>query len=125
MVLSEEAFIFFAALEKALKTVVAGIGGISHDDYRAFHNDRRSGSARSTIDGDLIETFLELSKEDMETVVVRLNNDSRSKAVEPKPGPGAARASTSGDSSSTYAAPSILLTLEEVLSRVEDISRLH
>ena len=39
-----------------------------HSEYRRFWNERQSREARNFIDGDLIETFLDLKKHDMDAV---------------------------------------------------------
>ena len=60
------------------------MGGLDHTEWRSFKNERRTSQgkfsqnymqmlitriARSFIDGDLIESFLDLQKEDMKRVV--------------------------------------------------------
>ena len=42
-------------LQDCLRGVIRGVGGLEHADFRAFHNERRSGEMRSFIDGDLVE----------------------------------------------------------------------
>ena len=127
IVLSEDLFKFFSSLQMAMKSVVQGVGVFTHDDWRSFHNDRRSGKKSTTIDGDLIEHFLELSKFEMEEVVLRLNDDIRGKASESDP-------SSSGSSSASIfatveaaatASATAVVTVEEVIMRVEDIARAH
>ncbi len=49
--------------QSALRQVVQGVGGLSHEAWRAFANDRRTADAHGFIDGDLIETFLDLGPE--------------------------------------------------------------
>lgn len=51
-------------LQSAVRQVVQGVGGLSHEAWRAFANDRRTADAHGFIDGDLIETFLDLGPED-------------------------------------------------------------
>jgi hypothetical protein len=37
-------------------------GGLPHQDFRSFHNSRRSSPARHIIDGDLLETFVDIAQ---------------------------------------------------------------
>jgi DNA damage-binding protein 1 len=43
--------------------VVPGVGGLDHATWRAFRDERRSEACRAFIDGDLVESFLDLSPE--------------------------------------------------------------
>ncbi|KAK5580443.1 hypothetical protein RB653_000460 [Dictyostelium firmibasis] len=61
--ISEDDFIFFSKLQKGLNQVVRGVGGFSHDTWRAFSNDHHTVDSKNFIDGDLIETFLDLKYE--------------------------------------------------------------
>jgi DNA damage-binding protein 1 len=55
-----------------MNKVVHGVGGLTHSQWRAFKSERRpltkSSESRGFIDGDLVEMFLNLSREDMEQV---------------------------------------------------------
>lgn len=52
-----------------------GVGGFSHKDWRMFENRRSVSEARNFIDGDLVESFLDLPKAQMTKVVDKLNSD--------------------------------------------------
>lgn len=67
--LSKETFDFFLTLQNKLTSVISGVGGILHSQWRSFSNERRTEEAYGFIDGDLIESFLDLSKEKMALVV--------------------------------------------------------
>lgn len=62
-------FEFLSDLEKSLATVIKGVGKITHSYWRSYHTEIRREPADAFVDGDLIETFLDLSKSDMEAVV--------------------------------------------------------
>lgn len=49
--------------------VVKGVGGLDHATWRSFRDERRSEACRNFIDGDLIESFLDLSPEQAAQVV--------------------------------------------------------
>lgn len=79
MAITEETFQFFSALEQAMRIVIQGLGGFSHQEFRTFHNGRRgngatAGASSLTVDGDLIEQFVDLPKEEMLLVVRQLND---------------------------------------------------
>ena len=44
------------------------MGGLSHAEWRSFHNDRKTSPAFNFVDGDLVEAFLELSADKMREV---------------------------------------------------------
>ena len=46
-----------------MAAVVPGVGGLDHKFWRSFATDRRTSPAVGFIDGDLVETFLDLSPE--------------------------------------------------------------
>ena len=70
--LSPEEHEFFLQLQEKLNKVVHGVGGLSHTQWRAFRNERRpiteASFAHNFIDGDLIESFLNLTPEKMAEV---------------------------------------------------------
>jgi len=62
-------FDFLSDLEKSLATVVKGVGKINHQFWRSYHTEIRTEPSESFVDGDLIESFLDLSKREMVAVV--------------------------------------------------------
>ena len=129
LTISEETFKFLLALEKSIKTVVQGVGGFSHEDWRAFKNVCRVGKSRNTIDGDLIETFLELPKKDMEVVVYRLNDEMKVNSFEKNSTSSSIFSdrifSSVNNNPEIFPSGYIEFTVEDVLRKVEDISRMH
>jgi len=61
-------FMLLNKVQEAMQKVVTGVGNFSHSDFRSFHNVQRSVEMRNFIDGDLVEIFLDLSKEDQVAV---------------------------------------------------------
>ena len=121
--LSQESYTFFNALEKAIKVVVAPEGGLSHDDWRSFYNERRSNPQRNMVDGDLVEQFLDLDRQTSEQVVRQMNDDLATISAN-------SSGAFIGSSSSLHAVLSgegttKPLTVEECARRVEDMARLH
>lgn len=121
--LNKESYSFFSALERALKIVVAPEGGLSHDDWRGFCNERRSNPQRNMIDGDLVEQFLDLDRETLDHVVRQMNDDLATTSAN-------STGSFIGSTSSLHAVLSgesatKAITVEECTRRVEDMARLH
>ncbi|KAG9298245.1 hypothetical protein G9A89_002733 [Geosiphon pyriformis] len=57
-------------LQDALQRLIEGIGDLNHERWRAFRNERRTEEARKYLDGDLIETYLDLSRKQMEQIAM-------------------------------------------------------
>jgi len=102
-----ETFKFFESLETAMKKSFPAVVGVSHQDWRDFNNGRRVCPQRNFIDGDLVESILDLEKEDLDRVVAETNNVYKVK--------NAARPDAANKT----------FTLEDILRKVEDISRCH
>lgn len=127
--LNDASFKFFHAVEKAVKDVVKPVGNFPHDEWRNFHNDMRSSEQKNVIDGDLVERVLDLSRDQLELVARKVNDDlGRQLATEAQGG------STAKASMTTESASALITNLvntrvnfspEEIIRRVEDISRLH
>jgi len=65
-------FDFLSDLERSLATVIKGVGKISHQFWRSYHTEIRTEPSESFVDGDLIESFLDLTKNEMIEVVNEL-----------------------------------------------------
>ncbi|KAJ1492464.1 Cleavage/polyadenylation specificity factor, A subunit, partial [Baffinella frigidus] len=61
-------FAFMLKVQVALNQVVKGVGGLKHEDWRSFQNERvpLGRESKGFIDGDLIESFLDLRRDTME-----------------------------------------------------------
>lgn len=88
--------------------VVQGVGGLSHAEWRSFHNDRKTQDCRGFIDGDLVEMFLDLPRPKMEEVV-KLMTDSTGSFGSVRGG---------GEDMSE-------ITVEDLLREVEEVQRIH
>jgi DNA damage-binding protein 1 len=60
---------FLLEVQESLINVIKPIGKIEHAYWRSFHNDRKQEPCEGFIDGDLIESFLDLPREQMKQVV--------------------------------------------------------
>ncbi|XP_010434237.1 PREDICTED: DNA damage-binding protein 1b [Camelina sativa] len=66
--LPQEQYAFLEKLQTSLRKVIKGVGGLSHEQWRSFNNEKRTAEAKSYLDGDLIESFLDLSRGKMEEI---------------------------------------------------------
>lgn len=67
--LTPKMFEFLSDLQFSLSKKIQGVGKIPHASWRSFHSESRTDPSESFVDGDLIESFLDLSKSDMIAVV--------------------------------------------------------
>jgi len=67
--LDGEFYTFVAELQKALTRVIKPVGKIEHADWRAYRSERKTEPCEGFIDGDLVESFLDLNREQMTEVV--------------------------------------------------------
>jgi DNA damage-binding protein 1 len=132
--LSEDSHRFFSAVERVMKRSVVSIGGLNHREWRSFQNDLRSAPQRNMVDGDLVEMLLEYDKETLAGIVREINDEvnAATAAINAAASGGVkANGSTSVTTSPTgnmllsLAEMKIDLSVEDVLHRIEDISRLH
>lgn len=61
--LSQELYDFLHQLEEKLTHTIKSVGKIPHSFWRSFNTDIKTEPAEGFIDGDLIESFLDLSRD--------------------------------------------------------------
>ncbi|KAM0887190.1 hypothetical protein ACQ4PT_029232 [Festuca glaucescens] len=66
--LPHDHYVFLEKLQATLVKFIKGVGSLSHEQWRSFHSDKKTLEARNFLDGDLIESFLDLSMGQMEEV---------------------------------------------------------
>lgn len=66
--LTHDHYVFLEKLQSNLVKVIKGVGGLSHEQWRSFNNEKKTVDARNFLDGDLIESFLDLSRSRMEEI---------------------------------------------------------
>ncbi|KAJ3708399.1 hypothetical protein LUZ61_012104 [Rhynchospora tenuis] len=66
--LPHDQYLFLEKLQGNLVKVIKGVGGLIHEQWRSFNNEKKTVDARNFLDGDLIESFLDLSRVKMEEV---------------------------------------------------------
>ena len=60
-------------MQANLACIIEGVGGLSHSEWRTFNHERNASDASGFIDGDFIETYLELSTDQKLRVVEGLD----------------------------------------------------
>lgn len=60
-------------MQNKLVKVIKSVGKIHHEFWRSFYTERKLEPSYGFIDGDLIESFLDLSREKMQEVVQELH----------------------------------------------------
>ncbi|ONI11113.1 hypothetical protein PRUPE_4G088300 [Prunus persica] len=66
--LPQEQYVFLEKLQSNLRKVIKGVGGLSHEQWRSFNNEKKTVDAKNFLDGDLIESFLDLSRSKMDEI---------------------------------------------------------
>ncbi|WOL16215.1 DNA damage-binding protein 1 [Canna indica] len=66
--LPHDQYVFFEKLQSTLIKVIKGVGGLSHEQWRSFNSEKRTVDARNFLDGDLIESFLDLNRSKMDEI---------------------------------------------------------
>ncbi|RYH30097.1 hypothetical protein EON65_06255 [archaeon] len=121
--LTEPSYQFFSAVEKALRAVINQIGGLVHQDWRSFKSEIKIAPQKNVLDGDLIETVMDLSRADLELVAKEVNNILTT--IASTAAPDNVTTESVNTLISNLASQRSPLTPEDLLQRVEDISRLH
>ena len=102
LTLTEDNYRVLAQLQTAMTKVVKGVGGFSHDEWRSFTNGRRTSPASNFIDGDLLESYLDMPRSKQEEALRHMNA-----------------------SMSTNMPGEQLWEVESLIHRVEEMQRLH
>jgi len=131
--LGGKAFAFLNSLQRAMDAIVRPVGDLSRAHYRAWEQEQKKHAACGFIDGDWVETFLDLNLPTMERVVMEMNTDKRWRIRDDGTG-----FSTQGDSQQNQidtedgmgtnaptSSSETTLSVEDVLAAVEEISMLH
>ncbi|KAK6154837.1 hypothetical protein DH2020_009085 [Rehmannia glutinosa] len=63
--LPQEQYAFLEKLQTNMRKVIKGVGGLSHEQWRSFYNEKKTVDSRNFLDGDLIESFLDLGRNRM------------------------------------------------------------
>ncbi|KAL6499676.1 DNA damage-binding protein 1a [Orobanche gracilis] len=66
--LPHEQYVFLEKLQSNLRKAISGVGGLSHEEWRSFNNVRKTVKHSNFLDGDLIESFLDLNRSKMDEV---------------------------------------------------------
>ena len=67
--LPQDFFSFLGELQNRMRKTIRSVGKIPHTSWRSFYNERKTEPMEGFIDGDLVETFLDLDRPIMEEIV--------------------------------------------------------
>jgi len=98
--LPQDFYDFLNKLQHRLCRVIRSVGKIEHAQWRGFSNDRKQVPMAGFIDGDLIETFLDLKSDKMAEVASGLTIPDGAGGQKPA-------------------------TVDELIKAVEDLTRIH
>mmetsp|Transcript_321 Transcript_321/g.632 ORF Transcript_321/g.632 Transcript_321/m.632 type:complete len:442 (+) Transcript_321:110-1435(+) len=126
--LGGKTFAFLNALQRAMDAIVRPVGDLSRGHYRAWEQDQKKHASCGFVDGDWIETFLDLNQPTMERVVMEMNKDMRWRIRDDGKGFSIRDESQQNlmDTEDGMAfSNASALTVEDVLCAVEEMSMLH
>lgn len=112
---------FFCALERCMARSIRPVGGLGHSEFRAFVAEKRHHPSRGFVDGDFIESFLDLDRTTMERVVAEMNEDGRWETEDL----GAGSIPSGEGSGGRSKDQKTILMVEDVIGMVEEISMSH
>ncbi len=110
---------FFSCLERAMSSTIQPVGDLEHRMFRAVQANHRVHPAHGFIDGDLIESFLDLDQTLMEKVVTAMNRDGGWEADDEDAAMMPVR--ESGESENDH----MDLSVDDVVTMVEEMTMLH
>jgi len=116
---------FFSSLERCMARAIRPVGGLGHSEFRAFVAEQRHHPSRGFIDGDLIESFLDLDRRTMERVVAELNEDGRWEIEDFDDAAKCISSGGDGVDENSMIDKNTILTIEDVIGMVEEISMSH
>jgi DNA damage-binding protein 1 len=108
---------FLSALELAMVAVVQPVGGFGAAAFRAKQDDQRLYPSHGFVDGDLIESFLDLDRVAMGVVVQEMNRQGKWQPA------GRAKSSVGEDEGGTADRRDV--TVDDVVAMVEEMTMLH
>ena len=110
---------FFSTLERAMARSIKPVADLSHDEFRTFDADRRIHPAHGFVDGDLVESFLDLDRGTMQRVVKEMNRDGRWE-IEMH-----TKTMDVDDEGDITPENNVMLLVEDVLAMVEEMTMFH
>ena len=67
--LPQDFYVFLLEVQNKLAKTIKSVGKVEHAFWRSFHTERKTEPSTGFIDGDLIESFLDLNRDKMQEVV--------------------------------------------------------
>lgn len=128
--LSLDSYRFFRAVEKSLQSLLPSHTGLTQQEWRSFRNELRSSPQRNAVDGDLVERALDLDLASLNILARDVNDELNnippsSISADSNAYPPVSSSSTPGSIFKNISADKYQLSVEEIVRRIEDITRLH
>ena len=113
-----------------MANVIRPVGDFGHQQHRACYAERRVHPAHGFIDGDLVESFLDLDRNTMEAVVADMNRDGGWEFDDVILQGGAGekhkdKANDQPDDAASVDEDCHMLSVDDVLAMVEEMTMLH
>lgn len=125
LLLSESKYKFFQALESSIETVIKSNGGLSQSKWRSFQVPNRTSPHKNFVDGDFIEYFMDFPIETQQTIVTQLNDSMILLPSSSSTSTNVPEFSTTTSLLGILDYEEKVVTLDDVLVAIEEISRLH
>jgi DNA damage-binding protein 1 len=122
--LDSKTSMFFSCLERAMAKAIRPVGDLDHRMFRVVEAKRRVHPTHGFVDGDLVESFLDLDHASMEAVVREMNRDGGWEVDDDDmmmPGRGSEEKYNTVDNAQERSE----LSMDEVLAMVEEMTMLH
>jgi DNA damage-binding protein 1 len=116
---------FFSSLERSMQKVITPVGNFSHQQFRAFNAEQRLHPSHGFVDGDLVESFLDLDKNTMELVVRQMNRDGGWEIDDPAFSAGGSNEKDDKGDVGMEDDQRPELAVDDVLAVVEEMTMLH
>lgn len=119
---------FFTTMERAMAKHVTPVGNLSHAEFRTFSVEQRIHPAQGFVDGDLVESFLDMDRKTMQIIVQAMNRDGGWEIEQHDPNKKLENEDDSADlesSNSNQQQQQQLLSVEDVVAMVEEMTMFH
>merc|ERR1711962_1138715 len=117
-----EHYNFLKEIQDRLAKVIRSVGRIEHGFWRSFHTERKTEQTTGFLDGDLIEAFLDLSREKMLEVCQGLQVPF---STPTESNPQGATSSTATTTTTTTEVSKKDATPEDLIKIIEELNRIH
>jgi len=116
---------FFTTMERAMVKHINPVGNLNHAEFRTFTAERRIHPAQGFVDGDLVESFLDLDRTTMQLIVQAMNRDGGWEIEQHDPNQQQDDDEGCSEDKAIISAQQQVLTTEDVIAMVEEMTMFH